>query len=402
MGKRRINILLVEDSPSDADLLMETLGEIDRERFGFKQVESLGEALRALRQEVFDVLLLDLSLPDSSGTQTFVRARTEAPLVPIVVLTGFDNEALGIEAVRHGIQDYLIKGQLDGRQLARAIHYAIERKRIEAELEEARDLLAKQAKHLEKLVRERTARLEETVAELEHFSYSITHDMRAPLRAMQGFAEILLGEECPSCPKELAKGYLRRIATAAERMDHLITDALQFSQVVRTEFPLKPVDVGVLLRGMVESYPNLHPPQAEVSLEGSFPWVLANEAGLTQCLSNLLDNAVKFVAPGKVAQVKVWAEARTEGAANNGPSATDRSQPTVRIWVEDNGIGIAQEAQKKIFGMFQQLSAAYPGTGIGLALVRKAAQRMSGRVGVESTPGQGSRFWLEFQAAPPT
>ncbi len=245
----------------------------------------------------------------------------------------------------------------------------------------AREVLARSREELERLVAERTAKLREMVGELEHFSYSITHDMRAPLRAMAGYAK-LLREEYGRQVEPDGQEYLRRIAVAAERMDKLIGDALSYSQVVRAEFTLEPVNVVALLRGMIDSYPNLHPPQAEIRLEGDFPLVLGNEAALTQCFSNLLGNAVKFVAPGTAPRVRVWAEPKDDG---------------VRLWFEDNGIGIPKDSQQRIFDMFQRLDKQYEGTGIGLALVRKNAERMGGKVGVESEPGRGSRFWLELK-----
>jgi signal transduction histidine kinase/Skp family chaperone for outer membrane proteins len=233
---------------------------------------------------------------------------------------------------------------------------------------------------LDHLVRERTAELQEMVNELEHFSYTITHDLRAPLRALHGFSE-MLAEELQPVQTEQTRLCLERIAAAATRMDRLITDALSFSKVLRHQMELTPQDPGALLAGMIDSYPAFQPPLARVRVEGPLPRVLANEAGLTQCFSNLLGNAVKFVPRGRVPEVMIRAE-RREGR--------------VRLWFEDNGIGIAPEMGARIFGMFQRLSKDYEGTGIGLALVKKVTERMQGRVGFESTPGVGSRFWLEF------
>ena len=158
---QRVAILLVEDSRSDAALLQEELSESSQNRFEIAHVETWAEAVQHLSNARFDVLLLDLSLPDSTGQETFIRARAQASDLPIVVLTGLANETLGLEAVRHGIQDYLVKGQADGRQVARAIHYAIERKRAEAELRAARD-------GLELRVANRTAGLKRIVQELLH------------------------------------------------------------------------------------------------------------------------------------------------------------------------------------------------------------------------------------------
>jgi signal transduction histidine kinase len=159
MTDQTVKVLLVEDSPSDAVLVEESLAQEDLGRFEFTQVETLAEALSRTRQTDFDVALLDLTLPDSSGRETFIRARTEAPALPIVVMTSIADEAIGLEAVRSGIQDYLIKGQTQGRHTARAIRYAIERKRSEEALKQAEAALQQERVRLEEKVRERTADL---------------------------------------------------------------------------------------------------------------------------------------------------------------------------------------------------------------------------------------------------
>jgi signal transduction histidine kinase len=236
---------------------------------------------------------------------------------------------------------------------------------------------------LERAVKDRTAELQETVHELEHFSYTITHDMRAPLRAMQGYAELLMAEYSRLLDSA-GHEYLQRIVNAARRMDGLITDALSFSKAIRTEMHTAPVDAGALIRGMINSYPLFQPPRARIEVASDIPPVLGNEAGLTQCLSNLLGNAVKFVPKDRVPHVRVYSE---------------HQDGMVRLWVEDNGIGIPPPMQPRLFGMFQRLSKDYEGTGIGLALVKKVVNRMGGRVGVQSEPGKGSRFWLELKRA---
>jgi signal transduction histidine kinase len=236
---------------------------------------------------------------------------------------------------------------------------------------------------LEQTVAERTAKLRETIGELESFSYSIAHDMRAPLRSLQGFSDLLLQEHSAGLAPE-GQAFLRRIATAAARMDKLIQDVLNYSRIVRGELPLERVDVAALVRSIVETYPPLSPEHAEIVVDGEFPPVLGNEAMLTQVLSNLLGNAVKFVAPGELPRVCVSA-AETD----------DR----VRFSIQDNGIGIPASQHAKIFEIFQQAAMGYGGTGIGLAIVKKAVERMGGRVGVESTPGAGSTFWFEIQRA---
>jgi CheY-like chemotaxis protein len=147
------------------------------------------------------------------------------------------------------------------------------------------------------------------------------------------------------------------------------------------------VDTDRLLRGMLDSYPELQPSRADIQIEGRLPVVLGNEAGLTQCFSNLLGNAVKFVRPGEKPKIRVGAELVADGSQSG----------WTRIWVEDKGIGISREMLPRVFEMFSRGSKNFDGTGIGLALVRKVTQRMGGRAGVESEEGRGSRFWIELK-----
>jgi PAS domain S-box-containing protein len=250
---------------------------------------------------------------------------------------------------------------------------------VRKQMERAR---AKNREELERLVGERTARLQDTIGELEHFSYALTHDMRAPLRAMRSYAE-LVKELCPPTPTDIHE-YCRRIITAAERLDLLICDSLNYAKVVRADLPSRPVDLGKLIADIINTYPNLELYQAHIQVVGELPVVLGHEAGLTQCFSNLLSNAVKFLMPGRPAEIRIWAEPR---------------ERRVRINVEDNGIGIPRSAQHRLFGMFQRLTNQNEGTGIGLAIVRKVVERMGGTVGAISEPGQGSRFWIELSLA---
>ncbi len=256
-------------------------------------------------------------------------------------------------------------------------------RRLARKASSAKEELRQHAGDLEGQVVERTAKLTELVGELEGFSYSITHDMRAPLRAMQGFAELLAGQCAPQVSPQ-GKEYIRLITSAARRMDWLIQDALNYSLLARAELNLEPVELEGFLRGILESYPAFQGSEAQIQLEGTFPKVLASQAALTQCISNLLGNAVKFVAPGVAPRVRVWTEAR---------------DGRVRLFFQDNGIGIEPESHEKIFGIFQRLNKEYEGTGIGLAIVKKAAERMGGQVGLQSEPGKGSTFWLELQQA---
>jgi signal transduction histidine kinase len=186
---------------------------------------------------------------------------------------------------------------------------------------------------------------------------------------------------------EPAREYAKRIAEASQRMDALINDLLDYSRLARAEVDVQPVAleglVDGLLRDMKEEVARR---RVAVVVERPLPSVYGHRLILAQVLANLLSNAIKFVAPGVDPRVVVRGE---------------ESGRRARIWVEDNGIGIAPEHQSRIFRVFERLHAtdAYPGTGVGLAIVRKGIQRMGGRVGVESAVGAGSRFWFELARA---
>jgi signal transduction histidine kinase len=252
------------------------------------------------------------------------------------------------------------------------------------ELKTAQKKLEAHAAELETRVRERTAKLQETVTELEAFSYSLSHDMRAPLRAIQSFTEIVVADYGARIPEGLE--YLQKVINAANRMDRLIRDVLNFARVSRSDIQLAPVNVDELVRDLIRERPELHTPSATIHIDHPLLPVLGHDASLTQCLTNLLDNAVKFVAPGVPPTVRVFTEAHGD---------------RVRICVNDNGIGIAADDRDRLFGIFQRLNPAqgYRGTGVGLAIVRRAAERMHGTAGVQSAPGLGSTFWVELPKA---
>jgi signal transduction histidine kinase len=283
----------------------------------------------------------------------------------------------------------------------------VERRRIEAALHAAQEQLRANADKLEQTVTQRTSELQASLGELEVFAYSLAHDLRAPVRAIHGFTQLVLEmprEQWNSSTVEL----LQRVMTAAIRMDSLIQDILDLCNVIRRPITISPVNVDELLHALVHERPELSPPRARIKIESPLPRVLAHEATLSQCLTNLLSNAVKFVEPGAVPNVRIWAEelrtssTREPGAPDSTPSLDAPPHSLVRIWVGDQGIGIDAEAHDRIFEIFQRLHGAtqYEGSGIGLAIVRKAVQRMGGRVGLESQLGKGSRFWLELPKAP--
>jgi signal transduction histidine kinase len=251
------------------------------------------------------------------------------------------------------------------------------------DLKRAQSILADHAGELEAQVQARTGELRETIGELEAFSYSVSHDMRAPLRAIQGFALLLLKSHEASLDAKSAD-QLRRINTSAARMDALISDVLTYSRLLRSEIVLQPVNLDELVRLVIATYPQIQVEGGQISIEGVLPAVMANEATLTQCISNLLSNAVKFVPAGVAPRVRIF---------------TDDAGPDARLWIEDNGIGIDPVNHARIWNIFTRIERAkdYDGTGIGLTIVRKAVERMNGKVGLESAVGQGSKFWLRLK-----
>jgi PAS domain S-box-containing protein len=250
---------------------------------------------------------------------------------------------------------------------------------------------------------QRVVALTEVNRELETFNYSISHDLRAPLRSMSGFAQALMDGEASKLGPQGAD-YVKRIANSAKRMDMLLQDLLEYSRVTRASMPPMTVDLdGVLSEIITLREREIQETKARIEVKSPLGLVSAHLPTVQQILANLIDNGMKFVAKDRQAHLRVWTEEMAGGHAGqgNGAPASNKNQRFVRIWIEDNGIGIEKDFHEKIFGLFERLhpSHAFPGTGIGLAIVRKGVERMGGRVGLESQPEQGSRFWVELPSS---
>ncbi|HEX7862327.1 MAG TPA: HAMP domain-containing sensor histidine kinase [Verrucomicrobiae bacterium] len=266
--------------------------------------------------------------------------------------------------------------------LVNAVHVAARSRRKQFEV---RDLLIERERilsGLESSVQDRTAELRDANAQLEELVYTISHDLRAPLRAMQGFSTVLL-EQFGDSLQEEGRQYAKRIMIAAEKMDAMTLDLLSYGRMARSEVTLRPVALErVWKNALAQCERIIQDTGGKVVIEEPLPTVLAEEPILTQVCSNLLSNALKFVKEGEVPHIRVRSEIENGSA---------------RIWVEDNGIGIPPQYKERIFRVFERLDGArYHGTGIGLSIVRKGVERMGGRVGVESEPGKGSRFWIDL------
>jgi PAS domain S-box-containing protein len=273
----------------------------------------------------------------------------------------------------------------DGRFVIQCnIRDITERKQVEQSLLNATNEISQHAAHLEQVVVERTGKLRETINELEGFSYSVSHDMRAPLRAMQSYGQFLL-DEYGGKLDEKGINYLRHIMRSSVRLDLLIQDILSYTRILHEKVPMKPVNLNRLVRDLVATFPNDKPIEPEIQIKGTLPTVLGNEALLAQCVSNLLSNGAKFVSPGIIPHIEVSAEMIDD--------------TSIRLWFKDNGIGVAPENHERIFRLFERIhpTTHYEGTGIGLSIVRKAAERMNAQIGFDSELGKGSNFWIQLK-----
>ncbi|MDB6029242.1 MAG: domain S-box protein [Verrucomicrobiales bacterium] len=260
-----------------------------------------------------------------------------------------------------------------------------ERKNAEQARDEARNALALHAAQLEDHVAQRTLELKQSLRDMETFCYTIAHDLSAPLRYMRGFSLALL-EDHSGQLDENARVYCERIHESAIRMEQLISDLLAFGRLSHRDLPTTPVDlIEEIEKVLAQSTPEIEERHAEIVLDRSLSKVSADAPVLDHVLQNLISNAMKFVPPHRRPHVHIYAETRGN---------------RVRVWVEDNGIGIAPEHQQRIFSPFERLHTKedYPGTGMGLAIVQRGIEKMGGHVGVESQVGEGSRFWIELPA----
>jgi PAS domain S-box-containing protein len=260
-----------------------------------------------------------------------------------------------------------------------------ERRKAEESLREAQQALRSYATQLEDKVAERTAKLEESLEAMAGVMYHVAHDLRAPLRAMSSFTEILLNDYLATLDSS-GKDYLERIAQASKKMDELVNALLAYGRLTHVLIVLEDVDVEQIIHELIQELDEeMKNRCAKVEVRLPLPQVRANAEVLKDTFRHLLTNALLFSRRDKPVRISIWGE---EGK-------------TVRVWMEDTGIGIDPQYHERIFKMFERLNPQeeYPGTGMGLALVRKAMDRMGGRVGVESSSAAGSRFWLELPPA---
>lgn len=408
-----MKVLLVEDDPGEQWIISEILRSRGHGVTACKTAESGWDRFT---EEPYSLILLDLILPGMDGLELCrrIRKHPRGDETVVVVVTGRDEPEDLQEVLRAGADDYVTKpidvGLLNIR-LAIAENEVADvevRKRTKEKLEAKRRELGRLFQKLDEgaftvgddgtlervgaretlaeLERERrilARRLKRANEELDAFIDSVSHDLRRPLRTMQGFAHALLDDHGDGMDPE-ALDYVRRIVASGERSEALIRDLLAYSRLGLEEMKLQPVDLGEVVEAALEKLAAaIEERSATVRVPDALPRVRAHQRTLTSVLFNLLDNAVKFVPPDRAPEVSVGVEER-EGH--------------LRLWVEDNGPGIPPDQAERIFRAFERLARDQEasGTGIGLAIARKGMERLGGTAGIEPADGPGSRFWLEI------
>jgi len=354
-----IRVLLIEDNSDHAELIQEHFASVATECPNrVEWTDSIGSALELIAKQLFHAILLDLRLPDGDRLEdTVARIVEETPDTPVIVLTSLNDLNLALKAVTLGAQDYLVKSEANGHLLARAVHYAIERKRINAELARSNRALAQ-------------------------FAHTVAHELKSPLSA------VVYGLETLKRAAERGKyenidSVIGQAQTAAGGMARLVNDLLEFAQFDKAKVASIPTSADEAFRNSLAAIRSaVEESKAEIHCD-VLPAVLAHATHLQQLFQNLLSNAIKH---------------RGEQPLRIHVSAQRRDGQWL-FSVHDNGPGIPAEDRERIFGMFERGAEGSNGAGIGLALCRRIVERHGGRIWVESEPGKGANFLFLLPAA---
>jgi len=353
---RHIRILLIEDDPSDADLIREILSESDVP-IEVTHSDRMSTALKCLEQEHFDVILSDLGLPDSQGIETFCRVRDHSDNTPVIVLTGLADEKFALSAVQKGAQDYLVKGRVDAVLLSKAIRYSIHRQKLLVELET-------KLKEIARLERERNNLLS-----------MLAHDMKNSIVPSIHILEEILSGEVEDLPANL-----QLVQDELKTVNYLATNFMDFARFNLKEYSLVPSTREV--RPLIEKQIQIAKVKADqkdlqISLEVPEKSLLitADWNMVNRVITNLIDNAIKFTHPGGVVTIRVL----------------DRKDDLL-VQVEDSGEGIPAEHVPFLFDAFYRADSVQKGSGLGLAVARTIVEAHGGKIWVESIPGKGTKF----------
>jgi signal transduction histidine kinase len=387
---KSVNVLIVDDDELDKRLVKIVLAKTaSLIRFNVESAQTMTGALERLVKDSFEIILLDLNLPDSRGTETVQKIFNAAPNVPIVVLTGLDDENAGLEAIRSGAEDYLVKGDGLEYTLVRTIRYAIERKKAKASVIEAKNELERINARLVKA----TATAKEMAAEAgrantakSQFLANMSHEIRTPMNAIIGFSEVLQEEPLSRQQKE----YIKMILDSGKHLLELINSILDFSKIEAGRMKVESVECDI--RAILANVESLMNPVAKskqlqliIECADNVPHSIVTDlVKLRQCLINLVSNALKFTEQG---HIKI--AARQIEKENN---------PFIVFEVTDTGIGIPADKLNIIFEAFAQADGSttrkYGGTGLGLTITKQLASLIEGVITVESELSKGSTFRL--------
>ena len=363
MDNKSIKTLLVEDNPGDSRLIREMLAEARGVTFSLEYADRLQVGLEHLREGGIDVVLLDLGLPDSQGLETLSKIYAQAPEVPIVVLTGLNDEMLGVQAVNRGAQDYLVKGQVDVNLLVRALRYAIERKRAE---ERERQL---------KLQLELSSRL----ASVGMMATGVAHEINNPLTSVIGFAELLMQKDVPEDVGEIAG----IINDSAQRVAGIVKNLLTFAHQQKLE--RTSVDINEIIQATlaVLAYSvETNAVKVTTQLDPEVPWTMADESQLRQVFLNLIINAET--------------EMKSAHGMGNLLIKTGRVESNIQVSFTDDGPGISEENLLYLFVPFFTTRQVGKGTGLGLSICHTIMAEHGGRIYAKSKLGEGTTFTVEL------
>ena len=366
-------LLIVDDERALMQALCDTLRERGYETVG---LTSGREALTALRNRPFDVLLADLMMPEMDGISLLRAALDEDPNLVGVIMTGQGTVETAVEAMKSGALDYILK-PFRLSAIMPVLNRALGVRRLRLQNSE-----------LERRVHERTAALEAANRELEAFSYSVSHDLRAPLRRLDSYSSILMEDFADQIPAE-AQELLDRIVANARRMRELIDALLRFSRLSQQPLTKEPVDVAALVEDVLAELRGEEiNRQADVTVE-ALPGAVGDASLVRQVFFNLLSNAFKFTRDPAATRIRVGS------LQENGETV---------YFVEDNGTGFDMDHAGKLFGVFQRLhpTDTFEGTGIGLSIVHRIVQRHGGRIWAEAAVDEGATFFFTLPSAPRT
>ncbi len=348
-------VLLVEDNPGDARLLREMFNEHDTHESDLTHVASMSDAEKVLTKDSVDLILLDLGLPDAQGLDAIRRARNAAPGVPLVVLTGMDDESLASRSLQEGVQDYLVKGQIDTRGLLRAMRYAQERKRLE--------------------------RLK------DDFVASVSHELRTPMTSICASLSLLVHNAVGEIPSPASR--LIAIAhTNCQRLVRLVNDILDMEKMEAGQMPFhqERVVLHPLILQAIDANREMATScgvQLRMRDAADIDDVKADPDRLIQVVTNLLSNAIKFSPQGSDVDV-----------------AVEQGDGVLRLTVRDHGPGIPEDFKPRVFERFAQADTSDTrprgGTGLGLSIVKQIVDRMGGDVGFTDAPGGGTVFHVSL------